>query len=459
MSDRTFTVLLVSDNAVDVELVQKALVGSSGVSLHLERVKQLSEAIERLARFGIDAVLLDLNLPDSRGIETFEALVRTAPLIPILLLVGEGDEEIAGKATQLGAQDSLLRDHLDAYWLPRILRGVIERSEVEEALYAEQERARVTLDSIGDAVLSTDVGGNVSYLNSVAEKMTGWSRGEARGRPLAEVFRIVDGDSREPALDPLALAMRLNKTVGLSANCILIRPDGTESTIEDSAAPIHDRRGQMTGAVIVFRDVSAARSTTQRMAHLAYHDFLTNLPNRMLFMDRVSNAIALARRNGKQCSVLFLDLDGFKKINDSWGHSIGDEVLQSVSQRLVSCVRSSDTVSRQGGDEFAVLLSEVEDLAAAIAGAQKILSALAAPHLIAGEQRFVSASIGISIYPLDGMDAETLISCADSAMYRAKRTGRNKCSVFKDDKAVAALPADSSSISKLAPRHLTSELE
>ncbi len=459
MSDPAFTVLLVSDNAGDIVLVRKALDEPTGTSWHLEQVTRLSEAIDRVASERIDAVLLDLLLPDSQGTATFEILVAAAPLIPILLLLSGEDGNLAAKATELSANDHLLKNHLDAYWLPRTIRGAIERRKTEDALFVELERARVTLDSIGDAVLSTDIEGNVSYLNSVAEKLTGWSRDDAIGRSLAEVFVIVDGISREPALDPLALAVRLNRSVSLSANCILVRPDGTELAIEDSAAPIHDRSGRKAGAVIVFRDVSAARSVTQRIAHLAYHDYLTDLPNRLLFMDRVSNSVALARRNTKQCSVLFLDLDGFKQINDARGHSIGDELLLSVSRRLVSCVRSSDTVSRQGGDEFALLLSEVEDVAAAISAAQKVLFALAAPHLVAGEQLMVSASIGISIYPADGRDAETLIRCADSAMYRAKRTGRNKCSLFKEDRTGAADPVGATANPRLPLGQLTSELE
>ncbi len=439
MSDSAFTVLLVSDDAVDVELIRKALAESAGTRLRMERVGRLSEGVARLGKAGIDAILLDLFLPDSKGIETFETLFEAAPLVPILLLVGPGNEEIAWQATQLGAQDHLLRDHLDAYWLPRILRSVIERKAGEEALFTERERAQVTLNSIGDAVLSTDIAGNVAYLNVVAEEMTGWSCSEAIGRPLAEVFQIVDGATREPALDPLAQAVRQNKTVGLTANCILIRRDGSESAIEDSAAPIHDRRGQVTGAVIVFHDVSAARAITQKMAHLAQHDFLTDLPNRMLFSDRVSNSITLGRRHGKHCAVLFLDLDGFKHINDALGHPIGDKLLQSVSRRLAACVRGSDTVSRQGGDEFVVLLSEIEHAADATVSAEKILSALAAPHHVAGKELHITASIGISVYPDDGQDAETLIRCADTAMYHAKDKGRNNFQFFTQDMNVRAV--------------------
>ena len=439
MTDNTLTVLLISDDAADVTLIWKALGKQADNEWRLEQVSRVSDGVNRLRKEGIAAVLLDLFLPDSQGIKTFEALCDAAPMVPILLLSSQENEEIAWQTTRHGAQVHLLKDHLDAYWLPRILRDVIERKAGEEALFMEKERAQVTLNSIGDAVLSTDISGNVTYLNPVAENMTGWSCQEATGRPLTEVFQIIDGATREPVRNPMAQAVRENKTVGLNANCILIRRDGSESAIEDSAAPIHDRRGRVTGAVIVFHDVSAARAITQKMAHLAQHDFLTDLPNRMLLNDRVANAIALARRHGKQRAVLFLDLDGFKHINDSLGHPIGDKLILSVAQRLAACVRSSDTVSRQGGDEFVVLLSEMEHAEDAARSAEKMLLALAAPHSIAGKELHVTASIGISVYPDDGRDAETLIKCADTAMYHAKAKGRNNYQFFTEDMNVRAV--------------------
>ena len=439
MNADTLTVLLVSDDAADATLIRNALAEPTDNEWRLERVRRLSDGVDRLRKEGIAAVLLNLFLPDSQGIETFEALFEAAPLVPILVLASGENEHIAWQATQRGAQDHLLKDHLDAYWLPRILRSVIQRKAGEEALFIEKERAQVTLNSIGDAVLSTDIAGNVTYLNLVAEGMTGWSCQEAIGRPLAEVFQIVDGVTRDLAPNPATQAVQENKTVGLTANCILIRRDGSESAIEDSAAPIHDRKGQVTGAVIVFHDVSAARSIAQKMAHLAQHDFLTDLPNRMLFSDRVANAIALARRHGKRRAVLFLDLDRFKHINDSLGHATGDKLLQSVAQRLVACVRGSDTVSRQGGDEFVVLLSEIERAEDAALSAEKMLLALTAPHSVAEKELHITASIGISIYPDDGQDAETLIKCADTAMYHAKDKGRNNYQFFTEDMNVRAL--------------------
>jgi diguanylate cyclase (GGDEF)-like protein/PAS domain S-box-containing protein len=433
MTPDTLNLLLVSDAPADAGLISKLMSESTGNEWRLEQVGRLADGISRLLKGGIDAVLLDLFLPDSRGIGTFETLFEAAPLVPIVILTDRENEALGREAAKRGAQEHVLKERLDSYWLPRLLHSVIERKAGEEAIFIEKERAQVTLNSIGDAVLSTDMAGNVTYLNLVAERMTGWAWKEAKGRPLAEVFRIIDGSTREPAPNPMTHAISENRTVGLTANCILIRRNGSESAIEDSAAPIHDRSGRVTGAVIVFHDVSASRAVTQKMAHLAEHDFLTDLPNRMLLGDRVAGAIALARRHGKQRAVLFLDLDGFKKINDSLGHAVGDNLLQSVAQRLVACVRGSDTVSRQGGDEFVVLLSEIERAEDAAVSAEKMLAALAAPHNIAGKDFRITATIGISIYPDDGRDADTLIKRADTAMYHAKKDGRNNYRFFTPD--------------------------
>ena len=433
MNLKAFRVLLIGHDPADARAVREALAYAQDGSFTVECATRLSEGLERLSGNGIAAVLLDLCLPDSQGIASFEQVWRAAPHIPILVIGSPDDQDIARQAVKRGAQDYLQKTHLDSYSLPRALRHVIERKAAEEALFLEQQRAEVTLNSIGDAVLSIDIPGNVTYLNLVAERMTGWSREEALGRPLAEVFQIIDGATREPARNPMEVALQLDDTVGLTPNCLLIRRDGFETAIEDSASPIHDRGGQMIGAVIVFHDVSAARALSRQVTHLAQHDFLTDLPNRLLLHDRLTQAIAMAHRHGHHLAVLFLDLDRFKHVNDSLGHVIGDALLQSVAGRLVTCVRSSDTVSRQGGDEFVVLLSEIEHADDAAASAQKIIAALVAPHDVAHHHLHVTATIGISIYPDDGPDAETLINCADTAMYHAKEDGRNNYQFFERD--------------------------
>jgi diguanylate cyclase (GGDEF)-like protein/PAS domain S-box-containing protein len=301
---------------------------------------------------------------------------------------------------------------------------------LEESLFVEKERAQVTLNCIGDAVICADISGKISFLNPVAEKMTGWLWQEAVGRPLAEVFRIIDGVSRRIAPDPMQMAVGQDRTVGLTANCVLQRRDGSESPIEDSAAPIHDRAGVVIGAVIVFHDVSATRAMSLQMAYSAQHDLVTDLPNRSLLNDRITQSIALAVRNHRFVGVLFLDLDHFKYINDSLGHAIGDQLLQHVSKRLQASVRSSDTVSRLGGDEFVILLSELTHPEDAATSAKKLLLSLSVPCSVEGHNLHTDGSIGISIYPADGEDAETLIKNADTAMYYAKECGRNNFQFF-----------------------------
>jgi diguanylate cyclase (GGDEF)-like protein/PAS domain S-box-containing protein len=436
-------VLLIDNDPAAAGQIGAALGAAGAGAFEVEWVRALSEGVDRLSQKGIAAVLLDLSLADSQGIETFDKLFAAAPDVPILILGGDVPESLAKEAVSRGAQDYLLPGHLDSYSLPRALRNAIERKFVEDALYVEKERALVTLNSIGDAVLCTNISGNITYLNLVAEKMTGWLRAEAIGKPLAEVFRIIDGGTRQPARDPMEMAVEQNKTVGLTVNCVLVDRDGFESAIEDSAAPIHDRSGRVIGAVIVFHDVSAARAMTMQMTHSAHHDVVTNLPNRLLLNDRITQSISLALRQSRPFAVLFLDLDHFKNTNDSLGHAAGDELLQSVSKRLLACVRGSDTVSRQGGDEFAILLPEITHAEDAAKCATHILTALHAPHLIGGRSLHIGASIGISLYPKDGVDAGTLIKNADMAMYHAKERGRGNFQFFEAEMNLKAVERQS----------------
>ena len=440
----THNVLLLLADGAEAQTVQRSLVNAREGPFKVEWVSRCGDAIKRLgsqAGEQITAVVVELFLPDRQGIQTVDQLLRVSPHVPILVLSRLRDEDVAMLAVQHGAQDYLLKEDLDGCSLSKVLNKMLQRSAYTEAASMERERAQVTLDSIGDAVISTDIAGRLTYLNAMAESMTGWSRQEASGRPLKDVLRIIDAESRAPALNPLAIAMLYNKSVSLSANCVLVRRDGYESAIEDTAAPIHDQRGQVTGAVIVFHDVGVARAMSLRMSYLAQHDFLTELPNRMLLNDRLTQAIAMAQRHRKPLAVLFLDVDHFKHINDSLGHAVGDQLLKSIAGRLVACVRSSDTVSRQGGDEFVVLLSEVTRAQDVASTADKILAALSRPHRIEDRDLRVTVSVGIGIYPDDGADAETLLKCADLALFQAKTRGRSNRQFFQRDGTLRARAA------------------
>ena len=437
------TLLLIDNDASHVDVFTDALLNATGGPFAGECVKTLAEGIRRLKGKEFWAIFLNLSLPDSQGLETFDNLAVAVPGVPTLIIAGPKDVKVALEALRHGAKDYLLEDHLDNDSFVRAIRNMAERKAAEEMLFTEKERAQVTLNSIGDAVLSTDLEGKVTYLNVVAEKITGWTREEAAGKDIDEVFRIIDGSTREPCANPLRTAIQKNRTVGLTPNCILIRRDGAEFAIDDSAAPIHDQHGLATGAVIVFHDVSVARALGAEMSHLAQHDTLTNLPNRTLMQDRLTQAIATASRKDSRIAVLFLDLDGFKNINDSLSHATGDRLLQLVAKRLLAAVRTSDTVCRLGGDEFVILLSEVAHAGDAGVKAGKILSALSAPFEIEQVTLRVTGSIGVSTYPEDGQSAELLIRNADLAMYQAKEKGRSNYQFFEKGMNVRAVERQS----------------
>ena len=428
-------VLLIAADADEAARVLGELGSVTEESFEVQWVTQLSRGIERLRDGGVSAAVLDLNLSDSQGLETFNQLFEVAPDLPILILSEASAEEIARQALHLGAYDYLINEQADGYRLRRTVRTMIDRHALE-AVRVENELATTTLNLIGEGILRTDADGNVTYLNRFAEKMTGWSRAEARGRPFADVLRLIDNISGASLDDAVAIALQADKTASgmtSSINCTLVRRDGEEFGIESRVAIIHDQDGNAVGAVVAFRDVSAARVASLEMSRVAQHDVLTNLPNRALFNDRLSQAISLAERQSKQLAVLFVDLDQFKRINDSLGHSVGDRLLRSVARRLVACVRRTDTVSRLGGDEFLILLSQIEHSEDAAITARKILRAVAAPHVIDSKSLDVNVSIGGSTYPADAQNAETLVSYADVAMYEAKQQGRNSYQFFRTD--------------------------
>ena len=301
------TVLLIEDNPGDARLFQEMLREQPDDLMRVVHVSSMGEAQIHLAANCTDMILLDLGLPDVQGLEAIRRAHAAAPRIPLVVLTGSDDETLASKALQSGAQDYLIKGEIESRGLLRSLRYAIERKNMEEALFAERERAQVTLNSIGDAVVCTDISGDITYLNLVAETMTGWSLEEAAGRPMTEVFRTLN-TADESGETTSTLAILQFRAVHLPPRCTLIRRDGLEIPIEDCIAPIHNREGHAIGAVIVFRDVSVAQAMAQQITHSAEHDFLTGLPNRMLLNDRISHAITTAERNSKQVAVLFLDL-------------------------------------------------------------------------------------------------------------------------------------------------------
>lgn len=431
-------VLLIQDDAGDASVVCGALAQDEryeiawvrNCALGLEQLRAVGRQSKH-NRDGIAVILVDLSVLDGAGAELVERLRAASPVVPIVILSAAEQAAAAAAALQHGAHDFLLKERLDDYVLPRTLDAVIERTDAADALFAERERAQITLNSIGDAVICTDVAGRVSYLNSVAEQLTGWPAAEAVGQPFEAVLRITDTATGAIVGNPMKAAVHYDATIGLPTSCTLLRRDGVVIPIEDSTSPIHDRGGATVGAVMVCRDVSKMRALADRLTHCAQHDSLTDLPNRVRLKDLLSQALLTAKRHHTMLAVLYLDLDRFKHVNDSLGHMAGDRLLQRVAERLNECVRASDTVCRPGGDEFVIVLSEVTHAEDAAVCAEKLLTSLRLPVAVDGMEVHISSSIGIAVFPGDGDEVECLLKNADSAMYEAKGLGRDNYQFYR----------------------------
>lgn len=294
----------------------------------------------------------------------------------------------------------------------------------------DNERARIVFESIGDAVIVTDVGGRVEHLNSVAQTVLGWSQAEAAGRLLSEVFTIYNELTGAAALNPVDAVLRDGKKGELKKHTVLITRDGRKVPVEDSAAPVKDSQGKISGAVLVFHDITERQHAQQQIEHQANYDDLTGLPNRRLFADRLEQAMKESYRCGLPLALLFLDLDLFKEVNDTLGHNMGDLLLKETARRLGGCVRETDTIARLSGDEFTILLTRLTDLSIVERIAEKVCAVLAEPFQLEEELAFISVSAGITLYPNDAETLDDLFKFADQAMYAAKASGRNRFHYF-----------------------------
>jgi diguanylate cyclase (GGDEF)-like protein/PAS domain S-box-containing protein len=427
------SVLLIESHPGDTRLITDALQNDLQDGLQVECVKKLSDGLDRIHQGTVRGVIVDIEMPNGKGVAAFEKLRAAAPHLPILILSGLENENVAKQAVDRGAQDYLLKTNFDHFRLRRAVHLMIERHAIEEKAYLQQRCSEVTLACTGDAVIISDSAEVVTHLNGPAELLTGWSQAEAQGHSLNEILGHAACDNHATSAIVRSLASGAREDTPCADTAILVRRDGIELNIKNCSGYIRDRDGNVAGTVAVLHDLGAVRQKALNLSHAAQHDFLTGLPNRSLVNDRITQAISFAARYTQQLAVMFVDLDLFKKINDSLGHAVGDKLLQQVAIRIVACVRRSDTVARIGGDEFVVLLSQVGHAEDAVFIARKILTSLAAPYLIDQKLLQINASIGVSTYPDDGTDSETLIQRADTAMYEAKKLGRNNCQFFRPE--------------------------
>lgn len=316
------------------------------------------------------------------------------------------------------------------------------RKRAELALFEAKERALVTLHSIGDAVITTDASARVDYLNPVAEALTGWSMADAVGRPVKEVFRIVNDETRHLVRDPVQDCLQAGRIVSLPSRSVLLRRDGREYDVDDSAAPICGREGQILGAVLVFHDVTQTRQLTRQLAHQASHDALTGLINRPEFERRLARALAGSHRHGARHVLCFLDLDRFKVVNDTAGHAAGDELLRQINSILTGMFRERDTLARIGGDEFA-LLQENCPLDRAYAIAESVVRNIREHRFIwQGRSYQIGVSVGLVAVTPEAKDIAQLLAQADLACYTAKELGRNRVHVYRHADTTAIVEPD-----------------
>jgi diguanylate cyclase (GGDEF)-like protein/PAS domain S-box-containing protein len=316
------------------------------------------------------------------------------------------------------------------------LADITERKRAELQLSDEKEKAQVTLQSIGDAVITADAEGRIEYLNPVAEALTGWASLEAAGRPVAEIIQLLGESTRQPIDNPILRCLREGRIVELVEPSLLVSRSGQEISIQDSAAPIRDRGGRMIGAVMVFHDVSQERRLQRALAYQATHDALTGLINRREFENRLTEALLAARENpALHHALLYLDLDQFKVVNDTCGHQAGDRLLKQLTSVVQTRIRTSDVLARLGGDEFGVLLVDCT-LETAHRIAENLRQAIRDFRFV-WEDRVMNVGVSIGLAEIDGQvdTLDAVMSAADVACYSAKDSGRNRVQTYQQGRA------------------------
>jgi diguanylate cyclase (GGDEF)-like protein/PAS domain S-box-containing protein len=421
--------LIVEDSEEDAQLLLLQL-RRNGYRPVAHRVQTAEEMDRALADKPWDLVIADYSLPTFNALAALELFHRRGLDIPFLVVSGTIGEETAVEAMRAGAHDYIMKGS-SARLIPAIARELREAEEranrrrAEQALRENERRFRVLIEHSSDILTVLDAGGRIVYESPSVERLLGLTADELMGTPIEE---HVHPDDRHALAS--ALAQSAEASAAVTVELRMRGRDGEWRSLEASVSNLLDH-AEVGGIVLNSRDITARKQDEEMIRHLAYFDALTGLPNRMLFDDRLAQALAHSRRRGARgLAVMFLDLDRFKTINETLGHGAGDELLRTVASRLSGVLREEDTVARLGGDEFLFLLPEIDDVEDAARVARKVLAELVTPFSVHGHELHVTASVGIAMFPHDGGDAETLVRNADSALYRAKEQGGNRCQLY-----------------------------
>ncbi len=420
--------LLIEDNSADALLLRELFGEVDPTGFQITHVHRFIKALDLFAQERFDLVLLDLSLPDSQGLDTLVRFRRFNPDVPIVVLTGLDDQEIAAEALRRGAQDYLVKGRIDGELIIRSVRYALERQHAMTALRESEERyvlaARAANDGLWDRNLLTDQ----IYYSPRWCLMLGFSEDEIGNTPSEWFHRLhpEDVDATREAID---LYLQ-GKTTHFEQEYRIRHRSGSYRWMLSRGMALYNETGHPYRMAGSQSDITVRKHTEERLIHDALHDPLTRLPNRLFFHDRLENALRLFESENKQFAVLFLDLDRFKTINDSLGHLIGDHLLSSIAQRLERCIPAEGMIARFGGDEFAVLLHDVASPNDAVRVAKHVHEAMKEPFVIHGHEVFTSGSIGIALSSENYTRTEEILRDADTAMYRAKAAGMGKYRLF-----------------------------
>lgn len=426
MKKSDLRILMIEDSIDDADLVRIMLDRVRNPVFTIVTAQRLAEGLQRLREQAFDAVLLDLGLPDKGGVDAVRDVRKVCPVVPLIVLTGLDDEEVALKMLQMDVQDYLIKGQIDGNLLVRSIRYARERKRAITDLQASESRFRRLSDSGIIGIAYFDINGRISDANDTFLSMAGYSREELE-KNMMRWDRLLPTEWL-PHMLKVAKAFKATGRIEPYETEYLGR-DGSRFWGLFGAARIE---GTANGIAFVV-DITQRKKLEKEIRHMAYHDALTGLPNRRLFLELVHFELAEAQRNRKKTGLLFLDIDRFKEVNDTLGHEAGDELLKVVAARLTSALRKADAVARIGGDEFSILLAGItcpEDVTEIV---RKILGAFHEKCAIVGREFHVTISMGISVYPDDSDDIDALFRCADVALYRAKNRGRNTFEFYRSD--------------------------
>jgi diguanylate cyclase (GGDEF)-like protein/PAS domain S-box-containing protein len=440
IGNREIRILLIEDDEDDYVLTRDLLGDSRRTRFALDWVTSYDEALAAMRKGEHDVYLVDYRLGEHDGLEVLREARAAGCLRPIILLTGQGDGDVDIAAMKAGAADYLLKGQIDAQILERSIRYSLEQNRTLEALRESEERYALSARGANDGLWVWDLGADTVYYSDRWKEMLGFSQDEISDAPQEWFSRIHPDDVGEllASID----AHRHGATASIEHEHRMRCKGGEYRWMLARGVAVRDASGAATRIAGSQTDVTERKVAIERLTHDAFHDALTGLPNRALFMDRLGRLMERARRHsGHQFAVLFLDLDRFKVVNDSLGHALGDMLLISVAERLRVALRATDTVARLGGDEFTILL-EIDHLADAVRTAERIQEELRLPFRVGENEIFTTASIGIALSVTRYERPHDVLRDADIAMYRAKSRGRGIHEVFDKtmhDRAVKLL--------------------